>query len=115
MRPAQRNTLNSATSPRISRLRSRCCATGLGQGQVERHGTLVSIIGVDDRRLNQLTRWAGKFRQQQYALFVIACRYILFGHQIHAIVQAADKTQVAGAVVGVNRCGIVMFHIEQDR
>jgi hypothetical protein len=69
---------------------------------VQRRGALVDVVGVDDQGLGQLARGTGELRQDQHAALVFARGDELLGHQVHAVVQAADEAQVGAAIVFVD-------------
>ena len=85
------------------------------QRDVERGGALVGIVRVDDQRFGQLARRAGEARQDQHALLVVACGNEFLRHQIHPVVQAADETEVRGAMVFVDQLRLVMLGDQDDR
>ena len=57
------------------------------------------VVRIDNERLGQLTRRTGKAAQQQHSVLVVARRHELLGHQVHAVVQAADVANVCRPIV----------------
>ena len=60
---------------------------------------LVGIVGIDDQRFGQLPRGAGELRQDEHAVIVVARGDEFLGDQVHAVMQAADETQIGGAEI----------------
>ena len=108
MRPAHRKTLNSATKPRISRMRARCSRSGISSAALQRRRAFVGVVGIDDDRLGQLACRAGELAQHQHTAFVITRRDELLGHEVHAVVQAADHAHVGRAIVLVHGIRLVV-------
>src|SRR4051812_36425423 len=88
---------------------------GHGERHLHRRRALLDVVGIDDQRLGQLARGAGELRQDQYALLVVARGDEFLGHQVHAVVQARDVTQLARAVELVHLRRVVMLDLQDDR
>ena len=79
------------------RMRSRCSAGGIVSADVQRGRALVDVVGIDDQRLGELARRAGELAEDQHAALVVARGDELLGHQVHAVVQAADTKHRSAA------------------
>ena len=115
MRPAQRKTLNSATRPRISRMRARCSSFGHLERRLQRRRAFVGVVGVDDDRFGELARRARELAQHQHAALVVARRDEFLRHQVHPVVQAADHADFGGAIVLVHGLRLVVRGQQDDR
>ena len=75
-------------------------------GHIERAvdgpGKLLDIIRVDEKRIEELERGAGKGTENQDAAVVLAGGDKLLGDKIHAVVQRRDQTQRCGTVEPLN-------------
>ena len=100
---------------RISRMRSRCSSTGMFRAKCKRRRALIGVIRIDNERLGQFTRGAGELRQDEHAALVLVGRDELLGHEVHAVVQAADEAEVGGAQVFVHGIRLVMLGQQHDR
>ena len=79
------------------------------QSQMQGGRTLIDVVRIDDQRLGQLSGRAGELAEDQHALLVVSRRDEFFGHEIHAVMQAADDAEVGPSVIGGDVLRIVMF------
>jgi hypothetical protein len=70
---------------------------------------------IHDQRMGQLARSTGAFAQNQDATFVVARAHEFLGHQVHAVVEAADIAEVGGAKETIDFRGVVVRFEEHDR
>ena len=85
------------------------------QRDMKRRRALVGVVRIDNERLRQFTRCAGELRQDEHAALVVVRRDEFLGHEVHAVVQAADETEVGGAMVLVHGILLVMLGQQHDR
>jgi hypothetical protein len=79
-----------------------------GDGRGQGRAGFFEVVGVHHQRLGQLAGGAGELAEHQHAAFVVARGDEFLGHQVHAVVQAADVAQVGGAVEAEHRRWLVV-------
>ena len=67
------------------------------------------------QRVAQLDGRAGELAQHQDAVFVVARREVLLGHQVHAVVQRGHEAQIGGAVPAIHLFVVALTFDQDDR
>src|SRR3989338_4680512 len=86
-----------------------------GQRQMQGGSALVGIVRVDNQCLRQLAGSAGELGKNQRAALVVARSDKFLGDQVHAVVQAADETQIGRAEIFIHLMRSVVLDLEYDR
>jgi hypothetical protein len=69
------------------------------QAVMQAVGNRLGIVRIDDQRVGQLFRRAGKTREYEHAgIGWILCRHELLGDEVHAVAQRRDDTQAGQPV-----------------
>jgi hypothetical protein len=72
-----------------------------GQPKMDGVGDLIRIIGIHDQRVPQITRGTSEPGQDENTLLITATHHEFLGHQVHAVMEGSDKTQISTPVKGL--------------
>src|SRR4051812_3894652 len=69
------------------------------EGELQRGGALIGVVGIHDQCFRQLTRGAGEEAEDQHTPFVVTRRNEFFRDEIHAVVEARDHAEIGAAII----------------